>query len=531
MALISLIARISLEGVEKLRTQLKAVREDFHMTGDSARRSGSGVRSFISSFSDKAAAVTAIASIASGLGGLVAFNNALRFDSITRGLATVSDGYDQLEAQIFRIQDIAKLPGAGFEEVSAAVLALESVNMKAELAERTVRAFANALASVGKGKAELDGVITAITQIISKGKISAEEINQIAERVPQVRKLLLEAFGTADTEEIQRMGIEATEAVERIVSAAEKLPKVSGGFSNLLENLEDSIKRATLPLGRGLAEGFQEITPLIEELLSGSEKVGKTIGEVISSVARVGVISDVVNKIQNSLQGLLGFDLQSALVNFISGAASVIGNFPEFINSVIHNIILATEFGIQKLRYIGAEMLDIGKSLVSTFSLVLSAKFGEARAVLDNIGKNPEIDKLNPDVPSFTKVPSLLQNLDEYRNAIISGIRPSPFLPEGLVFGGAPSGNPSSVPQDLENPLEGVLRDIERNTRSAAESLELRRQTIGGEEIGRLGITSVELASTAFYGTLPAGTEYERLSRNEYRRQMSLLNGRSRTVR
>jgi tape measure domain-containing protein len=84
-------------------------------------------------------------------------------------------------------------PGLGLEQALRGSVALQAVGYSAEKSRKTLSNFGNALALAGKGKAELDGVVLALTQISAKGKISAEEINQIAERLPQIRTLMKQA--------------------------------------------------------------------------------------------------------------------------------------------------------------------------------------------------------------------------------------------------------------------------------------------------------------------------------------------------
>jgi tape measure domain-containing protein len=136
--------------------------------------------------------------------GIAAVKTATDFDSLKRGLTAVTKEAGPVEAQLARLKEVAKLPGLGFREAVQGSINLQAAGFSAKEAERALKGFGNALATVGKGKTELDGVILALTQIQSKGKVSAEEINQLAERVPQIRQIMLQAFGTADTEVIQR---------------------------------------------------------------------------------------------------------------------------------------------------------------------------------------------------------------------------------------------------------------------------------------------------------------------------------------
>jgi tape measure domain-containing protein len=191
-------------------------------------------------------------------------------EALKKGLETVATAADPLEAQLKRLKDVAKLPGLGFSEAIQGSVRLQSAGFSANLAERSLKAFGNALATVGKGKAELDGVSLALSQIASKGKISAEEINQLNERVPQIRAAMKAAFGTADTEVLQKAGIGATEFVTKVVVELEKLKQVSGGTKNSLENLGDAIKESAVRIGDKLLPSVNAVIPKLEALATGA---------------------------------------------------------------------------------------------------------------------------------------------------------------------------------------------------------------------------------------------------------------------
>lgn len=193
--------------------------------------------------------------------GKQALDTAVRFDSMRRGLIAVTGSAEEADRQIRRLREVAKLPGLSFEDAVKGAISLQAVGFSSDLAERSLRAFGNALATVGKGAADLDGVNLALTQIISKGKVSAEELNQLAERVPQVRKAVEAAFGTADTEALQRSGVSAEQFVRGIVTELEKLPPVTGGIQNSLENAQQSVQDGFRAIG-------QAIIPVAEQILS-----------------------------------------------------------------------------------------------------------------------------------------------------------------------------------------------------------------------------------------------------------------------
>ena len=234
------------------------------------------------------------------LGGLAALSlrSAAQFQQLERGLAAVTKEAGPLTAQLDRLKKVAELPGLGFREAVQGSINLQAAGFSANKAERALAAFGNALATVGKGRAELDGVILALSQIQSKGKVSAEEINQLAERLPQIRVALQGAFGTADSEAIQKLGLTTDQVIEKIIQQFEKLPPVTGGLANSFENLKDRGERSLAALGTA-------IVPIATKILDALDPVIKKVGETGEAFARLP------GPIQNATLGLLGIAVVS----------------------------------------------------------------------------------------------------------------------------------------------------------------------------------------------------------------------------
>ncbi len=202
--------------------------------------------------------------------GAAVVKTAADMEALKNGLGAVTKESGALENQLARLKEVAKLPGLGLKEAIQGSTSLQAAGFSAQLAERSLKAFGNALATVGKGKAELDGVTLALSQIASKGKISAEEINQLAERVPQIRVAMKDAFGTADTEVLQKAGIGAEEFVTKVVAQLEKLKQVTGGTKNSFENLSDAVTQAAERVGQKLLPSVNAVIPKIEALVTAA---------------------------------------------------------------------------------------------------------------------------------------------------------------------------------------------------------------------------------------------------------------------
>lgn len=267
--------------------------------------------------------------------GVSVVKTATDMDSLKRGLTAVAGSSEEAERQLKRLQEVAKLPGLGFKDAVEGSIRLQAAGFNAQLAERSLKAFGNALATVGKGKAELDGVTLALSQIASKGKISAEEINQLAERVPQIRQAMIGAFGTADTEVLQKAGIKAEEFVTRVVAQLEKLKTVSGGPKNAFENLSDAVEKsasrigekffpiieATLPkleaFATGAADAVDAFTALPEPIKNTALAIG---GLAVAAGPAMSAVNGVVGAI-GSIRGVAG--AAGAAVGALFGAAVI----------------------------------------------------------------------------------------------------------------------------------------------------------------------------------------------------------------
>lgn len=264
--------------------------------------------------------------------GTAAIKAATDMDSLKRGLRSVAGSSEETERQLARLREVAKLPGLGFSEAIAGSTRLQAAGLSAQQAEAALTGFGNALASVGRGKAELDGVITALSQIQSKGVISAEEINQIAERVPQIRKIMVDAFGTANTEILQKAKITSEEFINAVSTSLNKLPKVVGGAQNSFENFSDSAKRALSAIGDVLlpavTRALDKIAPILENIakwfkdLSPAAQTafgGLALGGAIIGPAILG-LTTLLTKLKEAKDAYTALNASGAL-----GAAGAIG--------------------------------------------------------------------------------------------------------------------------------------------------------------------------------------------------------------
>ncbi len=203
-----------------------------------------------------------------------AFSKDLNVEQLAMALSSVSDGTQTLAQQFAALKEAAKLPGLGFTEIAKGSLDLQSVGVSAEQSREVIIQLGNALASTGKGKAELEGITTALAQMYGKGKVSAEEINQIAERYPAIRAIA----ATLDKESPSKF-------TEGLSEALSKLPRATGTAQDAIDNLGDATDQfMTGKTGGGitnfvkdLADGASNAVNSTNGLADSFEKLGKGV--------------------------------------------------------------------------------------------------------------------------------------------------------------------------------------------------------------------------------------------------------------
>lgn len=205
--------------------------------------------------------------------GVASVQAAADYEKLEKSLVSAMGSTKAASEELKKLKESAQAPGLGFEQAVKGSVRLQSVGLSAEKSRQSLEVFGNAIALVGGSAADLDGVSLALAQIASKGKISAEEINQLAERVPQIRMALQDAFGTADTEVLQDMGIDFNTFIDGVNASMSKLPKASDTFSNSLANMQMALKEAFAEVGKEILT----TTNLTEKIKGLTERVVNAI--------------------------------------------------------------------------------------------------------------------------------------------------------------------------------------------------------------------------------------------------------------
>jgi len=232
-----------------------------------------------------------------------AFQNYQSFETNISALAMYQNSLLGTSNQLQRLRTLALEPGLSLDQVLKGVTYLEAAGFSAKVSERAIKEFGNALALAGKGSEDLAGVQLALGQIKSKGVISAEEINQIAERVPQVRAAIVKAFGTGNTKALQEMQIPATEFITKVTDQLAKLQRAPRTIASTLKNVTDNFKYANIIIGKGFNDlfnqsaGFNNFKLFFENL----KQISMEISGILSGFAKTEAFKEIQRQIHETL--------------------------------------------------------------------------------------------------------------------------------------------------------------------------------------------------------------------------------------
>jgi tape measure domain-containing protein len=285
--------------------------------------------------------------------GVSAMKTAGDLERYGNALTSTMGNAEAAAAELAKLKTVAKDPGINFEQAIKGSVRLQAVKLDAETARKAIQNFGNAISLAGGTSEDLDGVTLALTQIISKGKVSAEEINQLAERVPQIREAMKSAFGTADTEALQKRGLDATQFVKVVTEEMGKLPKATGGISNAFENAGMVIKDVLATIGNDLITTFDILnkTNAFSEWATGAiasfQALDGDVKRFIYTFAGVVIAAGPAIKVYGVLKSTLAqvISVGSSLVGLLSrlggGVLTVAEAFSQLDKTMKRNVIIA----------------------------------------------------------------------------------------------------------------------------------------------------------------------------------------------
>jgi tape measure domain-containing protein len=209
--------------------------------------------------------------------GVAAVKTAVTFNRMERSLTSLTGSAAATQKELVKLREIAKAPGINFEQAVQGAVRLKAVGVNLDLVNRSLRAFANEVARGGGGAEELNRVTVQLAQMVGKGKVMAEDLQNIAESMPSVRQLMKEAFGTGDPEILQKLKVTGVQFIAEMTRAAEKHKQVVAGAEEQFDDAHQALKEALNELGKTLMPAATRAADAFAEAMRGAAKWWKNL--------------------------------------------------------------------------------------------------------------------------------------------------------------------------------------------------------------------------------------------------------------
>ena len=205
-----------------------------------------------------------------------------------------------------------------FEGLDKSAKLLNMAGFEGEKLKETLIAVGDAVSAVGGGQEELEGVSMALFQMSAKGKASAEEMNQLAERGIPAWQILSETMGKP-IPELMKMSEQGKLMADQVIPALVEgmgdrfggaMEKQSQTFNGMMSTLKDNLKSFTAMLTSDIFERIKTFLPTIIDFVN-------RISDAFKNAGWKGVIQEILPpQVASSITQNLGI-LKQIISDFI----------------------------------------------------------------------------------------------------------------------------------------------------------------------------------------------------------------------
>jgi tape measure domain-containing protein len=226
------------------------------------------------------------------LGG-VAVKASADMDSLRRALVTTTGSASEASKQFARLEEIAKLPAIGLEEAVRGSIRLQNYGLSAELAEKAMRGFSNAIGSSGGSADDTNEALRQLGQTFGRQKVTMDNLRIILERVPQAAKIIREEFGSAALADpataLEKLGVNSEQFVTVLINRLNEAHKVAPGLKTEIENLGQEFQKTAAAAGDQLAPAIKDMIGYMSDGLKTVADFAKGFADMPKPVQQIGL--------------------------------------------------------------------------------------------------------------------------------------------------------------------------------------------------------------------------------------------------
>ncbi|MBC9786300.1 tape measure protein [Heliobacterium chlorum] len=354
-ALSSVLVKFSVD-ISDFNAKMQSAMGQVRKTGSQLQREGSTMGGAFTTLKDMA--LPAIGAITTALGGLglgkgLSFNADMEQAAIS--FETLLGSAEKAQAMLKDLQQFGANTPFEFPGLQKSAKLMLGMGFKAESVMPNLRAIGDAVSAIGGGEEVLNGVTMALGQMTTKGKVSAEEMNQLAERGIPAWDLMAEKLGVSKQQlmELSSQGkVMADQAVPALIEAmgtkfSGAMQKQSQTFTGMLSTLRDNTNMLLGQVLQPVSERLKALMPIaidfVDKLSTGFKTDGlkgaieaafpSTVAVILNGI--ITGVSTLFTLLQDNwstigpiLAGIAtGFAAFSAIQGIMTGVTAVMATF------------------------------------------------------------------------------------------------------------------------------------------------------------------------------------------------------------
>ena len=335
----------------------------------------------------KAAMLAFAAAVA--FGGQACLEAALQADRISKAYTTITGSSSAAQAQLSYLYDVSNRLGLQFQSTAESAKTFFAAGKGTSL-EKDLNSIFEAVASAGAALAlsqdDMQGAFLALGQMISKGKVQAEELRgQLGERLPGAFQLAAKAMGMT-TAELDKFMADGKLTAEDLLPKLAKVMRedfgaaaeaAASGLQGQLNRLSTEWTR--LKAGMLDADSAADAVGTLAQVMKSFADNSATVGAIVSKALQFAVWSAGAYAFIKALGGLVSvFTTLKTLSSAVSFAGIVSGA------GAIAVVVAAAAVAVTSLCTSTASADDVFRKHQSTID-AYKKKMGEAADEVRNL--------------------------------------------------------------------------------------------------------------------------------------------------
>ena len=329
-----------------------------------------------------------LAGLGLSLGTKAVFDYSKSLDNAKINWEVLMGSAEEGQKMLQRIQQFAKDTPFDFDSTQKFAQQLKIAGLNGDQLFKTMQVIGDA----AQGNVEkAEGIATAYQQMSAKGKIQAEEMNQLLERGIPAWDMLAKATGKSKAELMDMSSKGKLLADEYLPKLVEQMDKTFGGgmqkqaqtFNGQLSQLEDNLlmlgSRGVAPLRQALTGLMKDVNDVFDGKMSITEMLGKWGQQFKEGLTKLGEMIanfDLASFVKKLLKG---FEVGGGfLSDVIQGFAKLVDGIFEFLRKTDWNGI---EKEIRSKIVDGFKNFDLGGAVAWISNKVIEL----GHIIIDNI--------------------------------------------------------------------------------------------------------------------------------------------------